>query len=95
MATDFPVSKLTELADRYLTQRDNYVARFRARESGLIALSEGGALRFNDLLNEFYKDLGRVMPADQTLAQMEALSELFSGALNQRRALMAQDAGRL
>lgn len=80
------MESISEVLSRYVERRDNFRARYKARNSGLVpaSASAGGPLAFNELINEHAKALARSLP-DLSLAEWEALSELSSSYLNWRR----------
>ena len=77
-----PVESLPETLTRYVTERDNYVARYRLRASGIIGAqgSAGGPLGFNTLVTGHAVELASTVPP-LTLAQWEGFSELVSSYL--------------
>lgn len=74
------------LLSRFITERDNFIGRFKMRESGLTAVSSGGPMAFSELINKHAVELAAILPA-MNLAEWEALSELASSRLAQMRML--------
>jgi hypothetical protein len=79
---------LSIIASNYVTERDNFAARYRARSSGIIAASAGGPMAFNALVTNHAVGLAAVLPP-MTLAQWEGLSELTSSYLAHLRMIEA------
>ena len=73
----------------YVTERDNFRARYKGKESGLLVTSSGGPLSFNTLINGHAETLAHLLP-EMNLAQWEALSELVNSRLNQMRMIESQ-----
>jgi hypothetical protein len=86
--------ELANLAGKYIANRDNFVRLYRDRASGFIALSAGGPLAFNEMINGHCAELVRIMPA-MTLEQWEGLSELASAQLNRLRLQISEDSKRV
>jgi len=81
------IDHLPTALSNFITERDNFVARFGAKQSGLIAVSTGGPMAFNDLLIGHSEMLAHLLP-EMNLAQWEALSELTASRLNQMRMML-------
>lgn len=73
---------VAELTSRYVTNRDNFTARYKAVSTGLISgkSSLGGPMALNGLITEHAVQFAALMPP-LTLAQWEGLSELASSYL--------------
>ena len=73
------------IAGQWVNERDNFIARRRAAGSGLVTTTGTSIQKFDELVNGYARRVLSVMPADFTLAQLEALAELFASALNHAR----------
>lgn len=77
---------LSAFLSEYITARDNYITRYKHRNTGLFAPGTvGGPMGFNSLLIAFGNRFAALMPPHMTIAQWEALSELASSHLAELR----------
>lgn len=76
------LNAVAEICSRYVTQRDNFTARYRLKSTGIIGGqgSGGGPMAFNALITINAINLSKALPT-MTLAQWEGMSELCSSYL--------------
>jgi hypothetical protein len=75
------IDRLGDLLSTFVTERDNYAARYKSRNTGLFAPGHhGGPFGFSALIDGHAETLSRILP-ELSLTQWEALSELSASRL--------------